>query len=244
MTPQPQRRKPAGAPDEERRPAGAPDPEPTETEQGGQPPAAAGRESERPSKSDSSGASQASPGSPLAGARSREEAAGLDARQVERDFDELLEETKRERDEYLALAQRTKADFENYRKRVAGEAEAARRRGKAELAAELVPVLDNLERALIASDIDPERALAGEVSAEGALEQGVVLTYRDLHETLTRAGVEAYDPAGEKFDPEWHEALSTRPGEGTDPGTVLDVVQKGYRLDGQVIRAARVVVSE
>jgi molecular chaperone GrpE len=164
------------------------------------------------------------------------------AKEVERDLD-ALEETKRERDEYLELAQRTKADFENYRKRVAGEAESAKRRGKAELAAELVAVLDNLERALVAAGIDPAAALAGEVSAEGALEQGVVLTYRDLRETLKRAGVEAYEPTGEKFDPEWHEAISTRPVEGTEPGVVLDVVEKGYRLDGQVIRAARVVVS-
>jgi molecular chaperone GrpE len=163
---------------------------------------------------------------------------------VERDFDELLEETKRERDEYLELARRTKADFENYRKRVAGETEGARRRGKAELAAELVPVLDNLERALIAAGIDPSAALAGEVSIDGALEQGVVLTYRDLRKTLERAGIEVYEPEGEKFDPEWHEAISTRPAEGADPGVVVDVVEKGYRLDGQVIRAARVVVSE
>jgi molecular chaperone GrpE len=165
------------------------------------------------------------------------------AKEVERDLD-ALEETKRERDEYLELAQRTKADFENYRKRVAGETEAARRRGKAELAAELVPVLDNLERALGAAGIDPAAALAGEVSAEGALEHGVVLTYRDLYETLGRAGVEAYEPSGEKFDPEWHEAISTRPVDGVDPGVVLDVAQKGYRLDGQVIRVARVIVSE
>jgi molecular chaperone GrpE len=167
----------------------------------------------------------------------------LAAQEVERDL-EALEETKRERDEYLSLAQRTKADFENYRKRVAGETEAARQRGKAELAAELVPVLDNLERALTAANIDPVDALAGEVAPEGALEQGIVLTYRDLLGTLVRAGVEAYDPTGEKFDPQWHEALSTRAEEGIDPGTVLDVVQKGYRLNGQVIRAARVVVSE
>jgi molecular chaperone GrpE len=165
------------------------------------------------------------------------------AQEVERDL-EALEQTKRERDEYLELARRTKADFENYRKRVAGEAETAKRRGKAELAAELVRVLDNLERALIAAGIDPAAALAGEVSVDGALEQGVVLTYRELRKTLERAGVEVYAPTGEKFDPEWHEAISTCPAEGTDPGVVLDVVEKGYRLDGQVIRAARVVVSE
>lgn len=165
------------------------------------------------------------------------------AREVELDL-EALEQTKRERDEYLELAQRTKADFENYRKRVAGEADSAKRRGKAELAAELVPVLDNLERALVATGIDPSATLGGEVPAEGALEQGVVLTYHDLRETLQRAGVEPYEPKGEKFDPEWHEAVSTCPAEGTDPGVVLDVVEKGYRLDGQVLRPARVVVSE
>ena len=179
------------------------------------------------------------PGTDARPSESSEAAAGV----VEKDL-EALEQTKRERDEYLELAQRTKADFENYRKRVASESESAKRRGKAQLAAELVPVLDNLERALIAAGIDPAAALAGEVSVDGALEQGVVLTYRDLRETLERAGVEVYEPTGEKFDPEWHEALSTRPAEGTDPGMVLDVVEKGYRLDGQVIRAARVVVSE
>src|SRR5712691_2129800 len=115
------------------------------------------------------------------------------AQEVERDL-EALEQTKRERDEYLELAQRTKADFENYRKRVAGEAESAKRRGKAELAAELVPVLDNLERALIATGIDPAAALAGEVSVDEALELGAVLTYRDLRKTLERAGVEVYEP--------------------------------------------------
>jgi molecular chaperone GrpE len=165
------------------------------------------------------------------------------AQEVEKDLDQL-EETKRERDEYLELAQRTKADFENYRKRVAGETDAAQRRGKAELARELIPVIDNLERALVAAGIDPGAALNGEVAADGAMEQGVVLTYRDLAETMKRAGVEQYDPSGERFDPELHEAISTRPAEGDEPGTVVDVAQKGYRLDGQVLRAAQVVVSE
>jgi len=214
----------------------------SEAQQGEHHPAAPGREAEDVpgigvSPSETASVSDSSP------PRGSEEAAGDSAEAVERDFDELLEEAKRERDEYLELAKRTKADFENYRKRVSGEAEAARGRGKAELAAELVPVLDNLERALIAAEIEPSAALGGEAGG-GALEQGVVLTYRDLHEALRRAGVESYDPAGEKFDPEWHEALSTRPEDGADSGTVLDVLQKGYRLDGRVIRAARVVVSE
>jgi molecular chaperone GrpE len=177
-------------------------------------------------------------------AQAAEEPSGEAAAQdVEKDLDRLLEDTKRERDEYLELAQRTRADFENYRKRVARETEEAARRGKASLAAELVPALDNLERALEAVGIDPQTALDGEAGSDGALEQGVILTYRELRATLDRAGIESYDPAGERFDPEWHEALSVRPQEGAAPGTVLEVVQKGYRLDGRVIRAARVIVS-
>jgi molecular chaperone GrpE len=210
-----------------------------EREQGATHPAGPGRDAEEAAGVGPAREAKDVPGADTRPSESSEAAAGI----VEKDL-EALEQTKRERDEYLELAQRTKADFENYRKRVAGESESAKRRGKAELAAELVPVLDNLERALIAAGIDPAAALAGEVSVDGALEQGVVLTYRDLRKTLERAGVEVYEPTGEKFDPEWHEALSTRPAEGTDPGMVLDVVEKGYRLDGQVIRAARVVVSE
>jgi molecular chaperone GrpE len=166
------------------------------------------------------------------------------AADVQADLDQLLEDTKRERDEYLELAQRTRADFENYRKRTGAETAAAANRGKAELAGELIGVIDNLERALAAADIDPGAALAGEVSVEGPLEQGIVLTYRELTETLRRAGVEAYDPTGEAFDPTWHEALQMRSEDGTEAGTVLEVVQRGYRLDGRVLRAARVVVSE
>ena len=168
----------------------------------------------------------------------------VEEEQLERDIGELQADVERERDAYLELARRTKADFENYRKRVAGEAAQAEKRGRADLARQLLPVLDNLERALAAAGIDPAAALAGDAGPEGSLEQGVILTYRELRATLDRAGVESYDPAGERFDPEWHEALSVRPEEGAEPGTVLEVLQKGYRLDGQVIRAARVVVSE
>jgi molecular chaperone GrpE len=166
-------------------------------------------------------------------------------REVERDIDEMLAETRRERDEYLELAKRTKADFENYRKRVAGEAEEAALRGVAILAAQLIPAIDNLERALRAAGVDP----AGEdepAEETGALERGVLLTYRDLRATLERAGVEAYSPAPseETFDPAWHEALQTRKDEGVEPGKVLEVVERGYRLDGKVLRPARVIVSE
>jgi molecular chaperone GrpE len=163
---------------------------------------------------------------------------------VERDLEALVAEAEQQRDEYLELAQRTRADFENYRKRVAAEADAAAVRGKAELAGQLVGVIDNLERALAAAEIDADAARGGTIAIDTPLEQGILLTYRELNDALGRAGVEAYDPAGERFDPAWHEALQTRPDTGAEPGTVVEVLQRGYRLDGQVLRAARVVVSE
>jgi molecular chaperone GrpE len=168
-----------------------------------------------------------------------EDSAGADV--VEHDLDELLS-ARRERDEYLELAQRTKADFENYRKRAERDAAEAERRGRSGLVRELVPVLDNLERALLAAGIDPAGDSAG--ANGGALGQGVLLVYRDLRSAIERAGVEAYDPTGERFDPKWHEALSTRADEGADPGTVVETMEKGYRLGDLVLRPARVIVSE
>jgi molecular chaperone GrpE len=165
---------------------------------------------------------------------STEEANGNEAAEaVERDLDDLAE-AKRERDEYLELAQRTKADFENYRKRVARETSDALARGKADLARQLLPALDNLERALAAGR-DP--------SAHDALVDGVAMVRGELQDRLQEAGVESFDPTGERFDPQLHEALSTMPSEGTEPGVVLETVEKGYRLNGQVLRPARVVVS-
>jgi molecular chaperone GrpE len=160
--------------------------------------------------------------------------------QVEEDLDELTL-AQRERDEYLDLAQRTKADFENYRKRVAGETAEAALRGKAELARELIPSLDNLELALKAAGIDPSDP---DAQTEDGLGRGVVLIYRELRGGLERSGVESYDPAGEKFDPSLHEAISAQSVEGTQAGVVIETLDRGYRLDGAVLRAARVVVSE
>jgi molecular chaperone GrpE len=165
---------------------------------------------------------------------SEEHAPEASVEEVEKDLDALLAEAERQRDEYLELAKRTKADFENYRKRVAADVQAAQVRGKVEVAREVIEAVDNLERALEA---------AGDGDGEG-LAAGVEMVLGGLRETLGRNGVEAVDPAGEKFDPQWHEALSTAPAEGVEAGQVVEVMQKGYRLDGQLIRPARVVVSE
>jgi molecular chaperone GrpE len=170
---------------------------------------------------------------------SEEQAAEVSSEeQVEQDFDALLAEAERQRDEYLDLAKRTKADFENFRKRMTAEVQAASARGKGELLREVVPVLDDLERAIEAAGLDPEG------DSDEGLAHGVLLVFRSLRDSLARNGVEAVDPKGEKFDPMAHEALSMQPVEGVEPGTVVEVLQKGYRLGDQLVRPARVVVSE
>jgi molecular chaperone GrpE len=140
------------------------------------------------------------------------------------------EETSDQPEDYLALAQRIQADFENYRKRVARETAAAGERARSGLVRELLPIVDNLERALASAE-----------EGEQHLAEGVRLVHSELIAVLERNGVEQFDPAGEKFDPAEHEALSVR--EDGDAGMVLDVVEKGYRSNGTILRPARVVVS-
>jgi molecular chaperone GrpE len=155
-----------------------------------------------------------------------------EAAEIEGDLDELVR-TANERDQYLALAQRTQADFENYRKRVAREAAAAQERGVGALARELLPALDNLDRALAAAATDDP------------LLEGVRLVRAELSAGLARVGIESFCPTGEPFDPELHEAVATaaQGEDGHASGTVVEVYQPGYRLGGSIIRPARVVVA-
>jgi molecular chaperone GrpE len=159
---------------------------------------------------------------------------GAEERALEADLEGLV----KERDDYLELAKRTKADFENFRKRMANEVQAAGVRGKGELARDVVSALDDLQRAIEAAGLDPEG------DAEDGLSHGVLLMFRSLRDALARNGIEAIDPSGERFDPMEQEALSMQAVEGVEPGSVVEVVQKGYRLGEVLIRPARVVVSE
>jgi molecular chaperone GrpE len=158
--------------------------------------------------------------------------------ELERDIGELLSEAEKQRDEYLELAKRTKADFENYRKRMAADVQAAAVRGKASVAEGMIDAVENLERALASEGIDESSEL------EDGFANGVRLVYLGMKQTLARFGIEAIDPRGETFDPEQHEALQKVSVEGAASGTVVDVIQKGIRLDEQLIRPARVVVAE
>jgi molecular chaperone GrpE len=132
-------------------------------------------------------------------------------------------------DAYLRLA----ADFDNYRKRVAREHAELTTRANERLVNELLPVLDDLERAL-------EAAAEHE---EAKLEEGVKLVHRSLASLLERHGLKEIDTEG-AFDPHVHEALLAQPGEDAEEGSVLQVLQKGYRLGDKVLRPARVIVAE
>ncbi len=132
---------------------------------------------------------------------------------------------------YLALAQRTQADFENFRKRMARENAAAVDRGVGKLAKELLPALDHLEHAL--------KAAAGH---EDVI-KGFALVRDEIVRALERVGIQPFAPEGEPFDPTEHEAMAAQPAEGKESGTVIEVYQQGYRINGAVLRPARVVVA-
>jgi molecular chaperone GrpE len=144
-----------------------------------------------------------------------------------------VEELERERDEYLDSLQRLKAEFDNYRKRTEREQSERAANSAARLVKELLPVLDDLERAL-------EAATEHE---EAKLEEGVRLVHRALLGILQREGVAEIETDG-AFDPHVHEALLAQPAEEAEPGSVVQVLQKGYRLGDRVLRPARVVVAE
>jgi molecular chaperone GrpE len=134
-------------------------------------------------------------------------------------------------DDYLELARRTQADFENYRKRMARENAAAVDRGMAKLAKELLPAIDHLEIAL--------KAAAGHEDVV----KGFEMVAGELQAALNRVGIQTFSPLGEVFDPNEHEAMASQPREGVEPGTVVEVYQSGYRINGAVLRPARVVVA-
>jgi molecular chaperone GrpE len=137
----------------------------------------------------------------------------------------------RERDEYLDSLQRLKAEFDNYRKRVARDQQELAARAHERLVKELVPILDDLERAL-------EAVTQHE---EAQLEEGVRLVHRSLGDLLSREGLKEVETSG-KFDPHTQEALLSQPSD-EEEGSIIQVLQKGYSLGDRVLRPARVVIS-
>jgi len=144
---------------------------------------------------------------------------------------DALAAAAKERDEYLEALQRLKAEFDNYRKRVARDQQELAARAHERLVKELVPVLDDLERALEAAS----------EHEEAKLEEGVRLVHRSLADLLAREGLIEVETDG-KFDPHTQEALLSQPSD-EEEGSVLQVLQKGYSLGERVLRPARVVIS-
>ena len=151
--------------------------------------------------------------------------------QTEATLEEQVAALEAERDEHLNDLKRVAAEFENYRKRVARDQESLVARAHERLVRELLPVLDDLERALAAA----------EEHEEAKLEEGVRLVHRELAAALEREGLAEIETNGH-FDPHVHEALLSQPSDAEE-GSVIEVVQKGYRLGDRVVRPARVVVA-
>lgn len=144
-----------------------------------------------------------------------------------------LQDAEREREKVLDDLRRVAADFDNYRKRVTREQTQMLARAGERVVAKLLPVLDDLERALDAAEHHEEARVL----------EGVRMTKDALVAVLASEGVEEI-PADGPFDPHVHEALMTQPAEGVEPGHVVQVVTRGYRIGDAVLRPARVVVAE
>ena len=156
----------------------------------------------------------------------------VDAERAIAELEERIARLEAERDEYLADVKRVAADFDNYRKRAARDQQSLVARAHERLVKDLLPVLDDLERALEAA----------EQHEEAKLEDGVRLVHRELRGTLDKEGLVEIETDGD-FDPHVHEALLSQPSE-EDDGAILQVIQKGYRLGDRVLRPARVVISQ
>jgi molecular chaperone GrpE len=142
---------------------------------------------------------------------------------------------EQERDQFLSLLQRTRADFENYQKRSQREREQERRYWDAPFALDLLPVLDNLDRAM---------AAARQAGESGPLVQGVAMVQGQILDALKRHGIKPIEALGQPFDPHLHQAVMQQPAADQPPNTVVQVLQQGFMIHERVLRPATVVVSK
>lgn len=173
-----------------------------------------------------------------AGVENDEVAAGNDAEERPEEAaaesgDTALEEAQARADENWNLYLRAAAEAENVRKRASRDVENAHRFALENFGRELLAVVDSLEMGLAAAD----------GSDADALREGSEATCKLLKTTLERFGIAEVDPEGEPFDPELHEAMSMMPAPNAEPGSVVQVIQKGYSLNGRLLRPARVIVA-
>jgi molecular chaperone GrpE len=145
-----------------------------------------------------------------------------------------LTQAEQDRDDFRILAQRTQADFENYQKRMARDLQQERRYWYGPLALELLPALDNLERAVQA---------AKQAGEQGPLVQGVAMVQTQIRDALKRQGIAVIEAQGQPFDPNRHQAVMQQPSADQPPNTVLQVLQQGYMIHDRVLRPASVIVA-
>lgn len=155
---------------------------------------------------------------------------------VEQDIEQLLEETRKQAAEHWDSLLRVQADMENLRRRTRIDVENAHKFGVEKLIHALVPVADSLEMGLDASQ-------KAEASLD-SIREGMDMTFKQLLDVLANFNVERINPAGEKFNPQLHEAMTMVPSPAHEPNTVIEVFQKGYALNERLIRPARVIVSK
>lgn len=164
------------------------------------------------------------------------EEAAAPAESGEAELNERIEALQNELMTAKEDALRAQADAQNTRRRAEQDVEKAHKFGQEKIVNDLLPVVDNLERAIAAASGDDE--------AVKPILEGVELTLKSFVDALKRHNVEVVDPAGEPFDPQSHQAVSAIDNNDVEPNTVLDVFQKGYTLHGRLVRPAMVVVSK
>jgi molecular chaperone GrpE len=141
---------------------------------------------------------------------------------------------EQERDEFRNLLQRTRADFENYQKRTQRDIAQERRYYHGALALDLLPILDNFDRAV---------AAAKQAGETGPLVQGVAMIQNQVLDALKRSGITRIEAKGQPFDPNLHQAVMQQPSADQPPNTVLDVLEQGFMIHDRVLRPARVIVA-
>ena len=168
---------------------------------------------------------------------SGQEAGSAEAREIDvAELERALAAAEARAEDNWNRCLRAAAELDNVRKRMTRELERARKFGLEPVFRELLPVRDSLEMGLAAVEADSEAAVE-------ALREGTETTLRQLEQVMEKFNVEAIEPDGEPFDPSLHEAMTTQPSAEAEPNTVLDVVQKGYQLNGRLLRPARVIVA-
>ena len=157
-----------------------------------------------------------------------------EAEEKELTIEELLEQSRKEKEDLYQKVLRAAADFENFRKRSIREKDELRKYAVSSLIEELLPALDNLEIGLAAADNHPEAK---------AVSDGFRMVAQQLVAILGNNGLECVDPEGEEFDPNFHESVGILPSDEIEDHKIIQVVRKGYTLNGRILRAANVIVS-